>query len=70
MSKTLDLKIAGMTCGHCETSITKELTKLPGAKDITVSATNGTAQVTVDDQVSNQEISAAIDEAGYKLISN
>ena len=70
MSKELDLKIEGMTCGHCEMSVTKELAKLAGAKDIAVNAQNGTAHVSVDDSVTATDVAAAIDEAGYKLISN
>lgn len=70
MAKTLDLKIEGMTCGHCEMSVAKELAKLSGAKDIKVSASDATAHLTVDDTVATDEIVAAIEEAGYKLISN
>lgn len=70
MSKELDLKIEGMTCGHCEMSVTKELAKLAGAKDIKVSASQGTAHVSVDDSVDTAAIATAVDEAGYKLISN
>lgn len=70
MSKELDLKIEGMTCAHCEMSISKELAKLAGAKDIKVSATDGTAHLSVDDSVTTDALAAAIDEAGYKLILN
>lgn len=69
MQKELNLKIEGMTCGHCEMSVTKELSKLVGANEIKVSAAEGTANLKIDDSVSREEISAAIDEAGYKLIS-
>lgn len=67
MSKTIDLKIEGMTCGHCEMSVTKELSKLPGAQDVKVSSASGTATLTVDDSVDNAQVEAAVEEAGYKL---
>ena len=70
MAKELDLKIEGMTCGHCEMSVTKELAKLAGAKDIRVTAADGTAHVSVDESVTTDALAAAIDQAGYKLISN
>lgn len=70
MSKELTLKIEGMTCSHCEMSVTKELAKLAGAKDVTVSSAAGTAQLTVDDSVDTNQISEAVAEAGYKLILN
>lgn len=67
MSKTIDLKVEGMTCGHCEMSLTKELQKLPGAAEIKVSSANGTASLSVDDSVAESEVAAAVEEAGYKL---
>ena len=67
MSKVIDLKIEGMTCGHCEMSVTKELSKLPGAQDVKVSSQTGTASLTVDESVDQAEIQAAVEEAVYKL---
>lgn len=68
MSKVLDLKIEGMTCEHCEMTVTKELEKLSGAKDVKVSAQTGSAHLTVDDSVDRAQLAAAVEEAGYKLI--
>ena len=68
MSKVLDLKIEGMTCGHCEMSVGKELSKLAGAHDVKVSAQEGSAHLTVDDSVDQAQVAAAVEEAGYKLI--
>lgn len=67
MSKVIDLKVEGMTCGHCEMTLTKELQKLPGASDIQVSSATGTATLTVDDSVEQSVVTAAVEEAGYKL---
>jgi copper chaperone len=67
MSKTIELKVEGMTCGHCEMSLTKELQKLPGASEIKVSSANGTASMSVDDSVDESDVTAAVEEAGYKL---
>jgi copper chaperone CopZ len=67
MSKVIDLKIEGMTCGHCEMSVTKELSKLAGAQDVKVSSQSGTATLSVDESVDQAEIQAAVEEAGYKL---
>lgn len=67
MSKVIDLKIEGMTCGHCEMSVTKELSKLPGAHDVKVSSQSGTATLSVDESVDQADIQAAVEEAGYKL---
>ena len=67
MSKVIDLQIEGMTCGHCEMSVTKELSKLPGAQDVKVSSQSGTATLSVDESVDQAQIQAAVEEAGYKL---
>lgn len=61
------IKIEGMTCGHCENAVTQSLTNLGKLSEIKVSAANGTATFLGD--ASDAELIAAIDEAGFKLIS-
>ena len=60
-------QVQGMTCGHCEMSVTKELSKLPGAQDVKVSSASGTATLSVDESVDDAQVLAAVEEAGYKL---
>ena len=69
MSVEKNLKIEGMTCGHCAMSVTKELSKLPGAADVKVDFASASAHVTVDESVTEADLTAAIDEAGYKLVA-
>jgi copper chaperone len=69
MSKALNLKIEGMTCGHCASSVSKELSKISGATDVKVDPIAGTASLSVDDVVADSQISDAVAEAGYKLVS-
>jgi copper chaperone len=69
MSAEKTLKIEGMTCGHCVMSVTKELSKLPGAADVKVDLASSTAHLTTDDSVTEAELTAAVDEAGYKLVA-
>ncbi|QPP05336.1 heavy-metal-associated domain-containing protein [Streptomyces bathyalis] len=59
--------VQGMTCGHCVTAVTTELSKVDGVKAVAVDL--GTGQVTVDSdkQLPDADVSAAIDEAGYEL---
>jgi copper chaperone len=66
--KTDDLKIDGMTCGHCVMSVKKELGKLANVKieDVQI----GKARVTYDEaQVVQSDFERAIAEAGYKLVT-
>ncbi len=64
--KTVNLKIEGMTCGHCVMNVKKELSKLPDViiEDVTI----GSARVRYDEaKVHPEDLARAIDEAGYKL---
>lgn len=70
MTKQLELNISGMTCGHCAMSVTKELSKLGGAADVKVDPQAGTASLSVDESVSAEAVSAAVEEAGYELVSS
>jgi copper chaperone CopZ len=59
--------IEGMTCGHCENSVTESLTKLGNLTEIKVSSADGTARFA--GEIDQAALAAAIDDAGYKLIS-
>jgi copper chaperone len=66
--KTQDLKIEGMTCGHCAMHVKKELSKLPHVQvdDVQI----GTARVQYDGaKVSIVDLAKAVERAGYKLVS-
>ena len=69
MSAEKNLKLEGMTCGHCVMSVTKQLQTLPGAKDVTVDLATQSAHLFTDDSVTEEQLAEAIDEAGYKLVS-
>lgn len=61
----MELKIEGMTCGHCEGRVKGELEKLGGVVEL-VSATDAKAIVSGIDEVSAR---SAVKAAGYKLIA-
>lgn len=65
--KSEELKIEGMTCGHCVMAVKKELSKLPqlSVEDVQI----GKARVQYDEtEVRRQDIARAIEKAGYRLI--
>lgn len=70
MSKQLELNISGMTCGHCAMSVTKELSKLEGAANVNVNPQAGTASLEVAESVDQAAVAAAVEEAGYELVSS
>lgn len=70
MSHTTTFRVDGMTCGHCVSSVTEELTALPGVEDVQVElVTGGASPVTVTSQapLDDAAISAAVAEAGYAV---
>lgn len=62
--RTANLKIEGMTCGHCVASVRRALETVDGA---TVESVNiGSANVSFDPQsTSTEELALAVAEAGY-----
>ena len=66
------LQIDGMTCGHCVSSVTEELSEIPGVSGVEVSLVAGgtsTATVTTTSPVEGSALEAAVSEAGYTLVS-
>ena len=61
------IEIEGMSCAHCVKAVTMALQDLPGVdvKDVTV----GRALIDVDEVVTTAQIKAAIEEAGFTLVS-
>jgi copper chaperone CopZ len=58
--------VPGVSCGHCSTAITSELTQVEGVEGVDVDLAAKT--VTVRGQVSRDAVVAAIDEAGYDVV--
>lgn len=66
--KTVELKIEGMTCGHCVMSVKKELGKVAGLTVQNVEI--GKALVEYDEAtVTADQLARIIEEAGYRLVS-
>ncbi|MFC0623573.1 heavy-metal-associated domain-containing protein [Kribbella deserti] len=70
---TTTYAVNGMTCGHCTSAVTEELTKLPGVQDVTIDLVKGgTSAVHVVSETALDEslVRAAVDEAGYELTAS
>nr|WP_294692730.1 heavy metal-associated domain-containing protein [uncultured Friedmanniella sp.] len=70
MSSTSTYTVAGMTCGHCVSSVTEEVTKIPGVTDVQVDLATGSVTIASDTPVDAAAVKDAVDEAGYELVSN
>ncbi len=62
---TIEYQVSGMTCGHCEAAVRGEVAKVAGVDDVQVSAQTGRLVVSAAQAVSDADIIAAVDEAGY-----
>jgi copper chaperone CopZ len=67
MSVRSTYTVTGMTCGHCVSAVTEELTRLPGVREVEVDLTSGAVTVASDGPLPIDEVRAAVDEAGYVL---
>jgi copper chaperone len=64
---TRTYSVPAVNCGHCVDAITGEVTKVPGVDDVTVDLDRKT--VTVVGDAADDDLRAAIDEAGYDVAS-
>lgn len=69
MSTTSTYRVNGMTCGHCVGAVTTELSKLDQVTDVKVSLDTGQATITSHASLDDDAVRAAIDEAGYELVT-
>jgi copper chaperone len=70
MAVTTTYTVSGMTCGHCASAVTEEVSRLPGVESVDVAlVSGGDSAVTVTSTAPLDEgaLRAAVDEAGYEL---
>jgi len=63
----LELKIRGMTCDHCARAVAEALKGVEGVAGVVVSSADGRAVVELRDEVSVEELRAAVIAAGYGI---
>ncbi|MER5640233.1 cation transporter [Kitasatospora sp. NPDC002227] len=59
--------VTGMTCGHCVSSVTAEVSKISGVTKVAVDLATGRVTVDSEQPLVKAEVAAAVDEAGYEL---
>ncbi len=65
---TTQIKVSGMTCGHCVNSVTEELQEIAGVTEVKVELESGEVTIESAAELNASEISAAIKEAGYEVV--
>ena len=69
---TTTYTVAGMTCGHCVSAVTEEISKLPGVTDVSIDlVAGGSTPVTVTsaEPLDEAAVREAVDEAGYEVVA-
>jgi copper chaperone len=72
MTTTASYTVSGMTCAHCVSAVTGELSALPGVQDVAVDLVAGgasTVTVTSEAVLDAALVRDAVDEAGYELVT-
>jgi copper ion binding protein len=70
MIATNTYNVKGMTCGHCVNAVSTELTKIDGVTDVAIELDTGMVTVTSSAPLDTKDVLAAIDEAGYELVTS
>ncbi|MYW46443.1 copper-transporting ATPase [Streptomyces sp. SID486] len=66
-SVTSVYQVTGMSCGHCEGSVSAEISRLPGVSSVKAVASTGEVTVVSEAPLDDEAVRAAVDEAGFEL---
>lgn len=66
---TVTMKIEGMMCPHCEARVRDTLSAIPGVISADVSHSEDRATLVIEDGISTDVLTSAVEGAGYKVIS-
>lgn len=61
--------IEGMSCGHCVHHVTEALKGVKGVSSVSVSLNQNQAMLETDDDVNDDALRHAVEEAGYSVTS-
>jgi copper chaperone len=60
-----------MTCDHCVNAVTEEISKFPGVTAVNIDLHAGEISpvtITADNEITDANIAAAVEEAGYSIV--
>ncbi|MEV6024299.1 heavy-metal-associated domain-containing protein [Streptomyces sp. NPDC052036] len=67
-SVTTVYRVSGMSCGHCEGSVSGEISGIAGVSSVTAVASTGEVTVISAAPLDDEAVRAAVDEAGFELV--
>jgi copper chaperone CopZ len=62
---TIEFQVTGMSCGHCEAAVRKEVGAVAGVASAEASAATGRLMIEASGPVDDADVIAAVAEAGY-----
>ncbi|MET7853592.1 heavy-metal-associated domain-containing protein [Streptomyces avermitilis] len=68
LSTTTVYRVSGMSCGHCEGSVSSEITEIAGVSSVKAVASTGEVTVVSAAPLDDEAVRAAVDEAGFELV--
>ncbi|MFI1521932.1 heavy-metal-associated domain-containing protein [Kitasatospora cineracea] len=68
MSTTAVFSVEGMSCGHCERTVTAGLTALDGVTNVTADAKSGQVTIESAEPLLDDQIRSAVTDAGFALV--
>ena len=66
-TQSSEYTVTGMTCAHCVASVAEEVQEISGVSDVQVDLSTGSLRFTSEQPVSDADVRAAVEEAGYQL---
>ncbi|WP_406477581.1 heavy-metal-associated domain-containing protein [Streptomyces sp. NBC_01615] len=67
-SVTTVYQVSGMSCGHCEGSVSGEISGIAGVTSVKAVASTGEVTVVSAAPLDEAAVRAAVDEAGFELV--
>ncbi|MER7563495.1 heavy-metal-associated domain-containing protein [Streptomyces sp. NPDC097941] len=61
-------KVSGMSCGHCEGSVSGEISEIAAVSSVKAVASTGEVTVVSTEPLDEEAVRAAVDEAGFELV--
>jgi copper chaperone CopZ len=62
-----EIKVKGMSCGHCAAAVARALKSLPGITQVQVDLDAGRVTYQTQGQASHEEVVQAVKAAGYEV---
>ncbi|KAF0962637.1 heavy-metal-associated domain-containing protein [Rhodococcus sp. T7] len=64
---TSSVTVTGMTCDHCVSSVTEEISELPGVTAVNVDLATGKVVIESTTDLDPGAVAGAVEEAGYSV---